>query len=183
MPFAYYERLSTARRRTYRMSDAIDRLDLPAGIAVGGTVARLRERLVAEDRVGARKAAQAMIDGLVAGYRVPRIRVRVLACRPADGTGELHGLYEPEDSGTTARITVWMRTAARKRVVAFKTFLRTLLHEVCHHLDYELFKLPETFHTEGFYRRESTLTAALLAQEAAQALADAPAADLQRPLF
>jgi hypothetical protein len=30
-----------------------------------------------------------------------------------------------------------MRTAAHKRVVAFRTFLRTLLHELCHHLDYE----------------------------------------------
>ena len=55
-----------------------------------------------------------------------------------------------------------MRTAARKHVVAFKTFLRTLIHELCHHLDYELFKLPETFHTEGFYKRESTLVNALL---------------------
>jgi len=35
--------------------------------------------------------------------------------------------------------------------------LRTLLHEICHHLDYELYKFPETFHTEGFYNRESSL--------------------------
>jgi len=58
-----------------------------------------------------------------------------------------------------------MRTAARKDVVAFKTFLRTLIHELCHHLDYELYKMPETFHTEGFYKRESTLVNALLAAE------------------
>jgi hypothetical protein len=31
------------------------------------------------------------------------------------------------------------------------------VHEVCHHLDYELYKLEETFHTEGFYKRESRL--------------------------
>ncbi len=85
----------------------------------------------------------------------------MLAQRPADDYGELHGLYEPEEGRTPARITVWMRTAARRNVVAFKTFLRTLTHEVCHHLDYELYKLPETFHTEGFYKRESTLTARL----------------------
>ena len=83
--------------------------------------------------------------------------MRVLARRPADGNGELHGLYEPEDGATLARITVWMRTAQKKNVVAFKTFLRTLIHELCHHLDYELFALEETFHTEGFYKRESTL--------------------------
>ena len=64
-----------------------------------------------------------------------------------------------------ARISVWMRTAQRKQVVAFRTFLRTLIHEVCHHLDYEMYALSETFHTEGFYKRESSLANALLAQE------------------
>jgi hypothetical protein len=50
-----------------------------------------------------------------------------------------------------------MRTAKRKQVVAFKTFLRTVLHELCHHLDYEYFGLEDSFHTEGFYQRESNL--------------------------
>jgi hypothetical protein len=59
-----------------------------------------------------------------------------------------------------------MRTAARQQVVAFKSFLRTVVHELGHHLDYELFALEETFHTEGFYKRESSLANALLAQEA-----------------
>jgi hypothetical protein len=35
--------------------------------------------------------------------------------------------------------------------------VRTLLHEICHHLDYEFYNFPETFHTEGFYNRESSL--------------------------
>ena len=167
MPFAYYAKLSAARQRTYRRSDAIERLDLPAGVAVGAVVERIREGLTRDDRTAVRGASQDLVNTLVAGYRVPKIRVRVLAQRPADDTGELHGLYEPEDEGTSARITVWMRTAARKDVVAFKTFLRTLVHELCHHLDYEHFNLPETFHTEGFYKRESTLAHALLEQESA----------------
>ena len=50
-----------------------------------------------------------------------------------------------------------MRTAKRKQVVAVKTFLRTLLHELCHHLDYTLLELDDSFHTEGFFRRESSL--------------------------
>ena len=49
------------------------------------------------------------------------------------------------------------RTAQRRQVVAFRTFLRTLLHELCHHLDYTLFELGYSFHTQGFYRRESNL--------------------------
>ncbi len=165
MPFAYYAKLSAGRQRIYRKSDAIERLDLPPGVAAGTLVARIREGLTRDDRAVLQAASQGLIDALVAGYRVSRIGVRVLAQRPADETGELHGLYEPEEEGESARITVWMRTAARRDVVAFKTFLRTLVHELCHHLDYELYKLPETFHTEGFYKRESTLANALLAQE------------------
>jgi hypothetical protein len=56
-----------------------------------------------------------------------------------------------------------MRTAAHKRVVAFRTFLRTLLHELCHHLDYDLLALPDSFHTEGFFKRESSLFKQLVA--------------------
>jgi hypothetical protein len=70
---------------------------------------------------------------------------------------ELHGLYLPEEDGASARIQVWMRTAKHKKVVAFRSFLRTVLHELCHHLDYEFFHFPETLHTEGFYNRESSL--------------------------
>ena len=169
MPFAYYARLSPARQRIYRQSDAIVSLELPPGAAAGPRVAHIRAGLACDDRAAVQTASQALIDALVAGYRVPRIRVRVLAKRPADDSGELHGLYEPDEGATPARISVWMRTAARRDVVAFKTFLRTLIHELCHHLDYELYKLPETFHTEGFYKRESTLVAALLREEAAAA--------------
>jgi hypothetical protein len=167
MPFAYYARLSSARQRTYRKSDAIEKLDLPSGVAAGPKVARIRGALVREDRAAVRAACQDLIDALVAGYRVPKIRARVLAKRPADDDGELHGLYEPDEAGAPARITVWMRTAARRDVVAFKTFLRTLIHELCHHLDYELFELDETFHTEGFYKRESSLMTVLLNLESA----------------
>jgi len=165
MPFAYYAKLSPSRQRIYRQSDAIQSLALPPDLKAGALVARIRASLAGADRAGVQKACQELINALDAGYRVPKIRVRVLAQRPADGDGELHGLYEPDDEGTPARITVWMRTAARKDVVAFKTFLRTLIHELCHHLDYELYKMPETFHTEGFYKRESTLVNALLAAE------------------
>jgi hypothetical protein len=48
--------------------------------------------------------------------------------------------------------------------VAFRSLTRTLIHEFCHHLDYEFFRLEETFHTEGFYKRESSLANALFVQ-------------------
>ena len=170
VPFAYYDKLSPARQRIYRKSDAIETLGLPPGLALGPVIGAIADGLRREDRAGVQRTCQGLIDALLEGYHVPAVRVKVLLRRPADDYGELHGLYEPEeDDGTRACITVWMRTVQKKQVVAFKTFLRTLIHEVCHHLDYDLFALEETFHTEGFYKRESTLVAALLAQLAAQA--------------
>jgi uncharacterized damage-inducible protein DinB len=86
------------------------------------------------------------------------VRVSVLAARPHAKWGELHGLYESPGRGAEPPlITLWMRTARQKRVVAFRTFLRTLLHEVGHHVDYTLLRLGDSFHTQGFYARESHL--------------------------
>jgi hypothetical protein len=67
-----------------------------------------------------------------------------------------------------------MRTVAQKRVVAFRTFLRTLLHEVCHHLDYTYLRLPDSFHTQGFFQRESSLFYQLVPRETAAAAGPGP---------
>jgi hypothetical protein len=164
MRFAYYDRLSRANKEIYRRSDAIETLGLPRGLELGATVIGIEAALRADDRVTVQRECLRLIEALVSGYKVPPVDVRVLAKRPSNDYGELHGLYEPGEKHTKARISVWMRTAQRQQVVAFKSFLRTLIHELCHHLDYELFSLAETFHTEGFYKRESSLVNALLAQ-------------------
>src|SRR2546430_6891732 len=70
--------------------------------------------------------------------------------------GELHGLYTHE-RGRQPKIQLWMRTAKQKRVVAFRTYLRTLLLEIGHHVDYTGLRLGESYHTQGFYKRESSL--------------------------
>jgi len=161
MPFAYFDRLSPARKAVYLRSDAIERVTLPAGPPLTHIVQQIEEELRAERRKEVEAAARVLLSELVRRLKVPPVRVKVLTVRPSGNWGELHGLYEPEEEGTTALITVWMRTVARKQVVAFRTFLRTLLHELCHHLDYELYKFPETFHTQGFYKRESNLMSQL----------------------
>lgn len=167
MRFGYYDRLSPARKKIYRRSDDIAALGMPAKLDLGASVVRIETALRADDRASVQRECQDLIDALAAGYHVPPVRVRILARRPADDYGELHGLYEPEESRAPPRITAWMRTAHKRQVVAFKTFLRTVIHELCHHLDYELFALEETFHTEGFYKRESSLVTALLVQRQA----------------
>lgn len=157
MPFAYFDRLSASRKATYLRSDAIERVELPPGADLSELLEEMGVALRTENRSLVERHAQALCNDLTTRLRVPRVRVRVLSVRPSGNWGELHGLYEPFDDGTPPLLTVWMRTVARKQVVAFKSFLRTILHELCHHLDYELYRLPETFHTQGFYKRESSL--------------------------
>lgn len=157
MVFSYYNRLTRAQQRIYRKSDEISTIPLPRATPLHPLVEELTEALTREDRRKTEAVSQKLVSALTARLKVPPVRVEVLAVRPSRSWGELHGLYTPGDGRRPARLTVWMRTAHHKRVVAFRTFLRTLLHELCHHLDYELYKLDETFHTEGFYKRESSL--------------------------
>ena len=157
MPFNYYHRLSRRQQSTYRRSDEMSEVALSDPGQMRVEVQTIERGLKTESR-GAVQQGSERLAALISGQLgIPKSVVNVLARRPSDDWGELHGLYEPAEPPALAQITVWMRTAQRKQVVAFRTFLRTLLHEVCHHLDYELFKLDESYHTEGFYQRESSL--------------------------
>jgi len=164
MPFAYYHRLTAADKKFYRQSDQITVIHLPDGESIKSIVEKLARALKQEDREKAQTQAQSLINTIADGLNVPRVRVKVLLTRPSNEGGELHGLYNPQEKQQAPLVTLWMRTAKRRQVVAFRTFLRTLLHELCHHFDYALFGLKESFHTEGFYKRESSLLHQLLPQ-------------------
>ena len=158
MPFAYFKRLNRAQQAIYLRSDAITVVPLPNPEALRARATALAVALGSEERAATEAAAQQLVSALTGALRLPPVRVQVLAARPHARWGELHGLYEAEPrSGKAPLITVWMRTAKQRRVVAFRTFLRTLLHEVGHHLDYAGLALGDSFHTEGFYARESHL--------------------------
>jgi hypothetical protein len=156
MPFGYYARLTRAQQAVYRKSDAVTEIRLDRPETLRPAVDTLAAALAAEDRPATQRASERLVGGLAHAMGMPAVRVEVLAARPHAGWGELHGLYTAE-RGRAPTIQLWMRTAKRKRVVAFRTYLRTLLHEVGHHVDYTLLRLPESYHTEGFYKRESSL--------------------------
>jgi hypothetical protein len=99
MPFAYYDRLSPERQRIYRRSDAIESLALPPGVNAGRTVTAIREALSRNTAADLRRACQHLCDELTRGFHVPPLRVVVLARRPSDDYGELHGYYEPAEDG------------------------------------------------------------------------------------
>lgn len=162
MPFPFYERLSTRNKAIYRRSAAIREVPLGDVSQFAELVTAIRRALEADDKGALQRASAALVRGLCTILEVKQTKVRVLARRPSDENAELHGLYTLDGDGT-ALIRVWMRTAAWEQPVAFRTYLRTLLHELAHHLDFHKYGLEESFHTEGFYARESSLARQMLA--------------------
>ena len=157
MAFAYYNRLTRRQQDIYRRSDAIETVPLPNRDAVILLGRELAEALATENPREISHISALLIAEICTGLNAPQISVKVMDKRPSDDNEELHGYYEPLTEQRPAEISVWMRTAKKNKVVAFKTFLRTLLHELCHHIDYECFSFEESFHTQGFFKRESDL--------------------------
>lgn len=174
MTFPYFDSLSAKNKRIYLASDRVREIVLPEAALPGlaAKVRRLRGALGAASQRGTESACREITRGICEALGVAIPTVRVHEVRPsgdfAAGTreqpwsGELHGLYTRWDDGR-ARIEVWMRTAVNEQPVAFRTFLRTLAHEIGHHLDYVHLALVDSFHTEGFFARESSLVKQLLA--------------------
>jgi hypothetical protein len=154
--FSYYARLTASEKRTYRKSDEVGTVTLSQPAVLASSVDKIRAELAGGTRARVELAVGELCRQLTEMLAVPRVRVLVRSVRPSNHTGELHGLYTWEE-GKIPVIEVWMRTARNRRVVQFRTFLRTLIHEICHHLDFTLLGLADTFHTEGFFRRESSL--------------------------
>jgi hypothetical protein len=163
--FAYYARLSRRDQAVYRKSDEVASIAIPDPAAVTPAVDRLGTALVRDDAAEVAVASAEIVGRVSRQLGAPAPVVEVLAVRPSRDWGELHGLYT-QDADEVARIRVWMRTARRANVVAFRTFLRTLLHELCHHLDFEVLGLSRSFHTEGFFKRESSLFHQLVPSDA-----------------
>jgi hypothetical protein len=171
--FGYYDRLSAKQKETYRKSDAIGSVKVPDAAELASLVVDLEASLASGKRLATAKAASALALAICRQLGVPAVRVTVRAVRPEISGGELHGLYTFSEKEAAATIQVWMKTAAHERVVRFRTLLRTLLHEVMHHLDVTLLGLDDSFHTEGFFKRESSMVRQLLPRAASKARKEA----------
>ena len=175
---AYFDRLSAKNKAIYRRGDAITRVELPESARLRpdlrAAAAAAELALAAGSPARVRAQAQRICDLVTSSLGSERVAVKVLRVRPQRSVGELHGLYTRDD-GHPPTLRVWMRTAQRADVVRPRTFLRTLVHELCHHLDYAHYRLGESFHNPGFFRRESSLMRLLTAA------AEEPQADAVRP--
>jgi hypothetical protein len=147
-----------ALRAEFLESDRLGTLEVPQDDRLRWPAKSIEAAMKSGQYAAVRQACADFLSGAANFYGVRRPQLRVLAARPLrvreGGWGsELFGDYDPE----TALIRVWMRTAVRKQVTSFGTFLSTLCHEFCHHLDYERFGFRDSPHTRGFYERAGAL--------------------------
>jgi hypothetical protein len=159
---AFFYRLPARSQRCYLQSEAIENFpDFAPNRALAQRLGALVDALEAGGPREVQHGAESLMTALCHAFGVTPIRVEVLGVRPHNSRGELHGLFRltrpPE-------IQLWMRTAQRHAVVKPRTFVRTLLHELCHYLDYSMLKLDDSYHTMGFFKRESFLVRALMGQ-------------------
>lgn len=156
---AFFYRLSARAQRCYLKSDAIDRYNfVPSAAALARTHAML-QTLESGSIAAINQAAQHLVTEVCRVMGIAPVQVEIRGVRPRDQRSELHGIFYPRER--PPRMVVWMRTAQRRDLVKPKTFLRTLLHELGHYLDYAFLNLDDSFHTKGFFKRESFLVRAL----------------------
>lgn len=145
------------RRKLFLDSDRLAALPLPPDRKLADLAATIEAAMKAGSTASVHSSSHAFLQAACDFYQVPRCPVRVLAARPLrvweHSTSELFGDYHPQ----TNSIRVWMRTAVRKEVTSFGTFLSTLCHEFCHHLDFHRFEFGNSWHTRGFYSRAAVL--------------------------
>jgi hypothetical protein len=161
---AFFYKLPVRAQRCYLKSDSIAKFDgFTAGAEAKRRLADLQRALEEGGTLrNVQECTSALMAELCDAFRVPFIRVEVRGVRPHNARGELHGLFRLSNP---PEINLWMRTAQRHDVVKPRTFLRTLLHELCHYLDYALLKLDDSFHTMGFFKRESFLVRSMIGSE------------------
>jgi len=144
-------------RAGFLESERIKTFDLPQDGRLLSTTKSIESAMKSDRIADVRSACAEFLAIASEFYEVPACGVRVLAARPLrvreQWTTELFGDYSPE----TMLIRVWMRTAVRKEVTSFGTFVSTLCHEFCHHLDFQKFGFRDSWHTRGFYERAAAL--------------------------
>lgn len=161
---AFFYKLSLHSQRCYLKSDSVAKYD--GFSATPATRTRLDELMSALESgtlQNVQACAASLMDQLCREFSVPGVRVQIRGVRPHNARGELHGLFRLSNP---PEILLWMRTAQRHEVVKPRTFLRTLLHELCHYLDYSVLHLDDSYHTMGFFKRESFLVRSLIGTDA-----------------
>jgi hypothetical protein len=144
-------------RAEFVESDRTGTLALPRDESLLQIAQTIESAMTAGSAPGVKSASMEFLNICSDFYEVRNCGLRVLAARPLrvreSWTSELFGDYSPD----TMLIRLWMRTAVKKEITSYGTFLSTLCHEFCHHLDFQRFGFSDSWHTRGFYERAAAL--------------------------
>jgi len=144
-------------RAEFVESDRTGTLELPRDESLLQIAKTIESAMTAGSAPDVKSASMEFLNICSDFYEVRNCGLRVLAARPLrvreSWTSELFGDYSPD----TMLIRLWMRTAVKKEITSYGTFLSTLCHEFCHHLDFQRFGFSDSWHTRGFYERAAAL--------------------------
>jgi hypothetical protein len=114
----------------FQASDRMKTLDVPADDHLPRIAESIESAMKDQNTPRVRRACVEFLTTSAQFFKVSECSVRVLAARPLrvreQWTTELFGDYAPDSTS----IRVWLRTAVRKEVTSFGTFLSTLCPRV-----------------------------------------------------
>ena len=106
---------------------------------------------------------QTLSDSILSDLGLSTLRITFDGRRPHSRntrriTKETHGVHK--SSLISQSIQIYKFTAAKQQLVAAKSAISTLLHEINHNIDINILKL-NSIHSKGFYLRLKHLTTAM----------------------
>ena len=146
-------KFSASEQDAYAISNARTEVDFKITPSMRRKVGDLALWLAEGDQSRVKETTQLVLDLLCEAAEIPPAKLDLKDAADARIRGDkavwkLYGTCERD--GT---ITVAFRTAVRRKVFAFKTFLNTVVHEYVHWYDAKRLDLGASFHTSGFYQR------------------------------
>ena len=146
-------KFSVSEQKAYAISNARTEVDFKITPSMRRKVGDLALWLAEGDQSRVKETTQLVLDLLCEAAEISPAKLELMDAAEARIRGDkavwkLYGTCERD--GT---ITVAFRTAVRRKVFAFKTFLNTVVHEYVHWYDAQRLELGASFHTSGFFQR------------------------------
>ena len=156
---------SAREKKAYALSNSLTGVDFKITPSMRRKVGDLALWLAEGDKLRVKETTQLVLDLLCEAAEIPPAKLELKDTAEARFRGDkavwkLYGACER--NGT---ITVAFKTAVRRKVFAFKTYLNTVIHEYMHWYDARKLNLGISFHTSGFYHRVRDVYTQLLPED------------------
>jgi len=100
MVFNYYNRLSAKNKRIYLASNKIEMIKLPEPMPLWPLARKLEKALETDKRAAVETVCCRLAEGMLLQLNSPPVNIKVMAARPANDYGELHGFMKAWKAGS-----------------------------------------------------------------------------------